>query len=181
MGLSLLANLSAYDFGYISAGQLIERTQNTFQTMERLERNRGHFYNWYDTQSLQPLLPVFISTVDSGNLAGHLLTLRPGLLALADEKILGTRFFEGARRIHRGSCWIALEERFRPNSLDSRAFCRPHRFAAQPHSPPRRLCLDPGRLGACAEKRLRLSDGPGSANGLVGSRSGPPMPRWPRF
>jgi len=95
MGLALLANLSAYDFGYIPAGQLIERTANTLHTMEALERNRGHFYNWYDTQSLQPLPPLYISTVDSGNLAGHLLTLRPGLLALPDEKILGPRWLDG--------------------------------------------------------------------------------------
>ena len=63
--------------------------------MQGLERHRGHFFNWYDTQSLKPLPPLYISSVDSGNLAGHLLTLRPGLLALADHKILGTRFFEG--------------------------------------------------------------------------------------
>ena len=93
MGLALLANLSAYDFGYIPAGQLIERTANAFHTMEALERHRGHFYNWYDTQSLKPLLPVYISTVDSGNLAGHLLTLRQGLLALPDHKILGDAIF----------------------------------------------------------------------------------------
>ncbi len=95
MGLSLLANLSAYDFGYISAGQFIERTANALDTMQSLERHRGHFYNWYDTQSLHPLRPVYISSVDSGNLAGHLLTLQPGLLALADDKILGARFFQG--------------------------------------------------------------------------------------
>jgi len=95
MGLALLANLSAYDFGYISAGQLVERTANAFHTMEGLERHRGHFYNWYDTQSLKPLLPTYVSTVDSGNLAGHLLTLRPGLLALPDQRILGSRFFDG--------------------------------------------------------------------------------------
>ncbi len=80
MGLALLANLSAYDFGYISAGKLIERTAKAFHTMEGLERHQGHFYNWYDTQSLKPLPPLYISSVDSGNLAGHLLTLRPGLL-----------------------------------------------------------------------------------------------------
>ncbi|WP_435549659.1 GH36-type glycosyl hydrolase domain-containing protein [Desulfobacterium sp. N47] len=97
MGLSLLANLSAYDFGYIPAGQLIERTANALHTMEAMERHRGHFYNWYDTQSLQPLEPVYISTVDSGNLAGHLLTLRQGLLALPDDPILGSRLFEGIR------------------------------------------------------------------------------------
>ena len=95
MGLALLANLSAYDFGYIPAGQLIERTANALQTMAALERHRGHFYNWYDTQSLQPLPPRYISSVDSGNLAGHLLTLRQGLLALPDDPILRPRLFEG--------------------------------------------------------------------------------------
>ena len=94
MGLSLLANLSAYDFGYISAGQLIERTANAFRTMEILERYRGHFFNWYDTQSLKPLRPLYISSVDSGNLAGHLLILRAGLLALPDQKIIRPRLFE---------------------------------------------------------------------------------------
>ncbi len=95
MGLALLANLSAYDFGYISTGQLIERTEKAFHTMEALERHRGHFYNWYDTQSLKPLTPIYVSTVDSGNLAGHLLTLQPGLLALPDQQILGARLFDG--------------------------------------------------------------------------------------
>jgi len=97
MGLALLANLTAYDFGYIPAGQLIERTANTLRTMDGLERHRGHFYNWYDTLSLQPLHPKYVSTVDSGNLAGHLLTLRPGLLALPDDTILGARLFDGLR------------------------------------------------------------------------------------
>ena len=95
MGLALLASLSAYDFGYLPAGQLIERTANALYTMEALERYRGHFYNWYDTQSLRPLAPLYISTVDSGNLAGDLLILRPGLVELARHKILGERWLEG--------------------------------------------------------------------------------------
>ncbi|MBI5064093.1 MAG: cyclic beta 1-2 glucan synthetase, partial [Desulfatitalea sp.] len=95
MGLALLANLSAYDFGYVSAGRLLERTTKAIRTMEALGRHRGHFFNWYDTQSLQPLSPQYISSVDSGNLAGHLLTLRPALLALADHEILGAHLFEG--------------------------------------------------------------------------------------
>jgi len=95
MGLALLANLSACDFGYISAAQLIERTADAVHTMKTLERYRGHFYNWYDTRSLQPLPPLYISTVDSGNLAGHLLTLRAGLMALPDRKIPGPRLFDG--------------------------------------------------------------------------------------
>ena len=97
MGLALLANLSAWDFGFISVGQLIERTENAFLTMETLERHRGHFYNWYDTESLKPLRPLYISTVDSGNLAAHLLTLRAGLTALPDEKIVGAQQFDGLK------------------------------------------------------------------------------------
>jgi hypothetical protein len=95
IGLSLLANLSAHDFGYINAGELIERTAKTFNTMNLLERYQGHFFNWYDTQTLKPLRPLYISSVDSGNLAGHLLTLQQGLLALPDQLIVGPRFFEG--------------------------------------------------------------------------------------
>jgi cellobiose phosphorylase len=95
MGFALLANLSAYDFGTISAGHLIKRTAKALHTMGSLKRYRGHFYNWYDTQSLKPLEPLYISSVDSGNLAGHLLTLRPGLSELADHKILRTHFFDG--------------------------------------------------------------------------------------
>ncbi len=97
MGLALLANLSAHDFGYIPAGLLIERTDNQMRTMAGLERYRGHFYNWYGTQDLRPLNPLYVSTVDSGNLAGHLLTLRPGLLELIDRSILSPRVFPGLR------------------------------------------------------------------------------------
>ncbi|HAS50352.1 MAG TPA: cyclic beta 1-2 glucan synthetase, partial [Gammaproteobacteria bacterium] len=95
MGLSLLANLAAYDFGYLPMGRLIQRTASALQTMKNLERYRGHFFNWYDTQSLKPLQPIYISSVDSGNLAGSLLTLQPGLLALIDAPILNVRWLDG--------------------------------------------------------------------------------------
>jgi hypothetical protein len=95
MGLALLANLTAHDFGYISTGKLVARTTNALSTMESLERHRGHFYNWYDTQTRLPLAPLYVSTVDSGNLVGHLLTLRPGLTALCDAPILNRRWIEG--------------------------------------------------------------------------------------
>ncbi len=95
MGLALLANLSAYDFGYITSHQLLERTAKTLNTMARLERYRGHFYNWYDTQTLEPLAPRYVSTVDGGNLAGHLLTLRQGLLALLNDSVLRVVYLEG--------------------------------------------------------------------------------------
>ncbi len=95
IGLSLLSNLAAYDFGYLTLGQLIERTNATLDTMDRLQRFQGHFLNWYDTQTLQPLVPAYVSTVDSGNLAGHLLTLRAGLHLLADGPPQPALLFEG--------------------------------------------------------------------------------------
>ena len=95
MGLALLANLSAYDFGYLSAAQLLQRTDQAFETMGLLERHRGHFYNWYETQTLKPLSPLYVSTVDSGNLVAHVLTLEPGLVGLVDQKILAPRLFTG--------------------------------------------------------------------------------------
>ncbi len=78
MGLALLANLAACDFGYVSVAQLLRRTQDALGSMQGLERFRGHFYNWYDTRTLKPLPPLYVSSVDSGNLAGYLLTLRLG-------------------------------------------------------------------------------------------------------
>jgi cyclic beta-1,2-glucan synthetase len=97
IGLSLLANLAAYDFGYLQLTGLMERTADTLRTLESLPRYRGHFYNWYDTETLQVLAPSYISTVDSGNLAGHLLTLRQGLLALVDAPVLAPSTWTGLR------------------------------------------------------------------------------------
>jgi cellobiose phosphorylase len=95
MGLALLANVTAYDFGYASAGALLLRTSNALRSMAQLERHAGHFFNWYGTETGLPLQPRYISSVDSGNLSGHLLTLRPALLALADQPLLNPRTFEG--------------------------------------------------------------------------------------
>jgi cellobiose phosphorylase len=95
MGLALLANLSAFDFGYVSPGRLVSRTSDALETMEALERHRGHFYNWYNTQTLSPLEPRYVSTVDSGNLAAHLLTLRSGLASLKDAPIVNPRWLHG--------------------------------------------------------------------------------------
>jgi cyclic beta-1,2-glucan synthetase len=97
IGISMLSTLAAYDFGYVSAQNLIMRTANTLQTLGKLERHRSHFYNWYNTRTLEVLHPHYISTVDNGNLAGHLLTLGPGLLELADRRILPTNALNGLR------------------------------------------------------------------------------------
>ncbi|MDX5936619.1 hypothetical protein SIL73_18370 [Acidithiobacillus thiooxidans] len=95
MGMSLLASLAAYDFGYIAVGELLQLTENTVTTMEQLERYHGHFYNWYDTRTLQILSPQYISAVDSGNLGGCLLTLQAGLNALKTHPVLPDNAFAG--------------------------------------------------------------------------------------
>lgn len=84
IGLALLSTLAAYDFGYMGMLELALRLQNSFQTLLALERHRGHFLNWYDTQTRMPLPPRYVSSVDSGNLAACLMTLRQGCLAMPD-------------------------------------------------------------------------------------------------
>ncbi len=79
IGLYLLATVSARDFGWIALRDSIERIERTLGTVETMETLHGHLYNWYDTRSLAPLLPQYVSTVDSGNLAGHLVTLSAAL------------------------------------------------------------------------------------------------------
>jgi cyclic beta-1,2-glucan synthetase len=95
VGLALLANLVAHDFGYICTGELLRRTERAFRSMDKLERFRGHFRNWYDTQTLEPLNPEYVSAVDSGNLASSLIALRVGLLELKSRPALAPRAFEG--------------------------------------------------------------------------------------
>jgi cyclic beta-1,2-glucan synthetase len=95
IGMALLANLTACDLGYISTGELLKRTENTLTTMEKMERYRGHFFNWYDTRTLQPLHPQYVSSVDSGNLLGSLLTLQAGLAELKDQPVLSVNAFSG--------------------------------------------------------------------------------------
>ncbi|HEX3871682.1 MAG TPA: cyclic beta 1-2 glucan synthetase, partial [Pirellulales bacterium] len=97
IGMGLLADLASYDFGYSSASQLLDRTEKTLRTLARMDRYRGHFFNWYDTRSLAPLTPRYVSTVDSGNLAANLLVLASGYEELTDANILPQRLFNGLR------------------------------------------------------------------------------------
>ena len=97
MGLSLLSTLTAHDLGYLSGGRLLDRSARAIESMETLERHRGHFYNWYDTRTRQPLPPLYVSTVDSGNLVAHVRVLRAGLLELPSAPILPAGAREGLR------------------------------------------------------------------------------------
>jgi cyclic beta-1,2-glucan synthetase len=94
-GLYLLSTLAARDFGWLGLTAMTQRLAATMQSLDRLERFDGHFLNWYDTCTLAPLLPRYVSTVDSGNLAGHLLTLRQACIALRQAPLLSPRALSG--------------------------------------------------------------------------------------
>ncbi len=85
IGMLLLSELAAYDLGYLGQIGLASWVSNTLDTLERLERHRGHIYNWYNTHTLAPLEPRYVSTVDSGNLAGALVALAIGCERIAKD------------------------------------------------------------------------------------------------
>jgi cyclic beta-1,2-glucan synthetase len=88
IGLMLLSTLSAHDLGYIGPLELSLRLRDSFDSMDSLERVRGHFLNWYDTRTFAPLPPRYISTVDSGNLAACLIALRQGCYEMAQAPVV---------------------------------------------------------------------------------------------
>ncbi|MDE2465485.1 MAG: glycosyl transferase [Alphaproteobacteria bacterium] len=75
IGLYLLSTAAARDFGWAGTTETIERLEATFATLQKLTKFNGHLFNWYATQTLQALDPAYVSSVDSGNLAGHLIAL----------------------------------------------------------------------------------------------------------
>jgi cyclic beta-1,2-glucan synthetase len=95
IGLLLLATSSARDLGYVGALELLERQELTFSTLAHLARLNGHFFNWYETRSLEPLMPQYISTVDSGNLAGHLIAVKQACIEFPDASLFDHRVIEG--------------------------------------------------------------------------------------
>ena len=91
IGLGLTSTLAAWDFGFVGPLFLEASLRNTLEAMERLERYRGHFLNWYSTRDLSSLEPRYVSTVDSGNLAAALVVVSEGAGSLADEPVLRSR------------------------------------------------------------------------------------------
>ncbi len=96
LGLLLLSTVAARDFGWIGTLETVERLEGTLATMGRLRRFRGHFFNWYDTSDLRPLEPPYISSVDSGNLAGHLIALANACADWRSRPVDASRVAAGA-------------------------------------------------------------------------------------
>ncbi len=126
IGLYLLSTASARDLGWIGTYDAIARLEATFATLNRLATCHGHFYNWYDTQDLRPLEPHYVSSVDSGNLAGHLIALAQACHDWRGEPIAATIYWQAsldtlelmrdaarhyrARKPGRGMGWRRLDD-----------------------------------------------------------------------
>ena len=113
IGLGLLSDLAAYDFGYLTARALVERLERTMLTLEGLERHRGHFLNWYRTDTLAPLAPRYVSAVDSGNLAASFIVLAQGLREIAARPAPDSTRWEGLRDTARLAEEVVLASRGR--------------------------------------------------------------------
>jgi cyclic beta-1,2-glucan synthetase len=97
LGLYLLSTTVAHDFGWIGVLDTAKRLEDTLDTMAQLPRFRGHFLNWYETQDLRPLDPAYVSTVDSGNLAGHLIAVAQACRSLVHRPLFGEEILLGMR------------------------------------------------------------------------------------
>ena len=95
IGLYLLSVVAAHDFGWIGTHETVERLSATLDTMKRMERFRGHLFNWYDTRDLRPLDPKYVSSVDSGNLAGHLIALGNACREMIARPVVSGQWLNG--------------------------------------------------------------------------------------
>jgi cyclic beta-1,2-glucan synthetase len=116
IGLYLTCSLGARDLGLIDTQGLIERLERTVHTIERLDKRNGHLYNWYDTVTLEPLSPLYVSTVDSGNFVGCLITVKEGVLEWLKADIEQEDWPEAGRdRQHDLEAWnVAFAEELMP-------------------------------------------------------------------
>ncbi len=87
IGFYLMSILSSRDLGFITTPEMVDLVGLTIGTLEKMEKWEGHLYNWYDTETLKPLRPVFVSTVDSGNFVSYLIVLKEGLKEYLEESL----------------------------------------------------------------------------------------------
>ena len=161
IGLYLLSTLAARDLGWLGTVDTVERLEATLATMRSLECFRGHFYNWYDTGNLRPLEPRYVSTVDSGNLAGHLLVVGNACRQAADRPLLDRQALAGiedaVRLVEEATRVLADDRRTQtvsPTHLDEA--CRA--LAAGLGEPPASLADWAARLGHLAAQAETLVD-----------------------
>ena len=94
-GLLLNARQAAVELGFITLPEFVDLSHRSLKSMDRLQKHRGHLYNWYNTHTFEPLLPITVSSVDSGNLVASLYTLRTGASELLKQQVLPAALFRG--------------------------------------------------------------------------------------
>ncbi len=95
LGFLLNVRQVAVEFGYLTVPEFVQQTARTLETVDRLAKHRGHLYNWYDTRTLEAMRPRFVSSVDSGNLAASLITLKGGCQDLLERPLLSSALLDG--------------------------------------------------------------------------------------
>ena len=178
IGLYLLSTVAARDFGWIGTLEMVERLEATMATITALEHHHGHLYNWYDTRDLHPLDPAYVSTVDSGNLAGHLLALAGACAAMIEAPLATEAALAGI-----GDTVSLIREAVAALPTDRRGQTLTHRqlddaLDALSRGLPGLLTADTEPLGQMAADADTLSD---VANAFVAERGMAPdgaVPAW---
>jgi len=161
IGLYLASVLCSHEFGYSTLDEVTERLSLTMATLDRLERHQGHLLNWYEIQTLAPLNPRYISTVDSGNLLGALWALDPGLEDLMRTPVLDANASSGL--VDTGQVLQETIREGKPAGFDRRVLSE---LIQKWGSPPERIMdvirmlrQDEGRIGkVCPETAGSGSD-----------------------
>jgi len=112
IGFFLISTLAARDFGYLSTTQMVETIEKTISTVEIMDTWKGHLFNWYNTKTLEPLRPYYISTIDSGNMVGYLITLKEGLKEYQEKPVFDRELVAGLR-----DTALLIGEQGKPNVL----------------------------------------------------------------
>ena len=121
IGLYLASVMSAHDFGYLTVDAVADRLTRTMKTIDKMERHEGHLFNWYDIETLEPLKPRYVSTVDSGNLLGSLWALGQGLESITHAPLLDAQAFAGlldTARVLRDTAREGKDDRLNAHNLD---------------------------------------------------------------
>jgi cyclic beta-1,2-glucan synthetase len=136
IGLWMTSTLAAYDSGYLSIDQVLEKLSSTMATISRLDRYQGHLFNWYDIGTLTPLEPRYISSVDSGNLLGSLWTLQQGLDEMVRDPLIDRKAFIGMADT--GEVLKEMVARHNPAGFSQRTLAA---LLAEWHAPPLSFAL----------------------------------------
>lgn len=164
IGLYMVSALSAHEFGYSTVEEVVHALTQTMETIAALERHEGHLFNWYDIETLAPLKPYYVSTVDSGNLLGALWALDQGLEALIHTPLADVHAFAGLRDTGEILRQVGREEQ--ASGLEVRAV---EALLRTWESPPERIADALGLLRRAERGVTELAEKAGGAAGVHGA------------